>query len=284
MKTKVLLATAALAAIFALVVPADAASVFRSRQSGDWDDYNTWEEQDGDAWSNTVNVPGSADDVTIRNPGTAHDVDVDTSESADRITVEAGSRLDIESGGTLTIDGDDYGNVHYIDGTIYLHWQSGSPNTFGTLAFTTSDHTLSYASSPGTLDGTNVECLITINSGLTLTSTITVQGAMEIKDGSGDSTFENQGAVLAYIDGVLKISTHVVEDTAGGTAPDGRWQVTTDSDAVLRFAQETNASLDGDFTISLGKLDIQRSVSTSGEMSLTDRIQVAELMSFTASN
>jgi hypothetical protein len=361
MRTKVLLTTAALAAIFVLAAPVSAATYyFHANGTGNWSDSSKWFQTDCGTGSTGI-VPGDddtavicsgqtcnvdADDrvenvsvygtlnvnnaltvdtaVTVQNGGTVTVTDelivggitvnttatltgtgtldlrgtmtlhndanigtlevedtytglVDANGNAFTVTGNAGLQvtgtLRFLDAGTVEVSG---GGNHVINGDFELEYPGS------VFAITTADSSLTGS---GNLIGEDNEALVTIADNYTLTNEITMKGMLEITDAgvSADATFDNRGTVEAERTGTLKLSVNVVEDTAGGDSLDNRWKV-TNSAATLQFAQETNASLDGDFTVSSGTLDIQRTVSTTGEMSLTDKVQVAELMSFTASN
>lgn len=73
---------------------------FQTRQSGNWNDSNTWEEWTGSSWDNTANTPSSTSGViSILN---SHSVTVTTSISTDQTFVRTGGLIIINSGITLT--------------------------------------------------------------------------------------------------------------------------------------------------------------------------------------
>lgn len=117
---------------------------FKSSQSGDWDDVNTWSRFDGADWVHPApSVPGPADGpITILE---GHIVTVTAADSADQVTVEAGGILEIPDGGVLNVknglgvdlaaDGTvrNSGNLSVADGAtlsfaneaVYEHAQDG---------------------------------------------------------------------------------------------------------------------------------------------------------------
>lgn len=120
---------------------------FRSRQTGNWNDSNTWEEYQS-GWSNTANTPSSTDGaITVLN---GHTVTVIANVIVDEVTVDVGGTVLVDLFTTLTITdgtGDDF-NVNgsltliddaFFDGSI-LTVEGQLVNT-GTV---TSDPTLSF--------------------------------------------------------------------------------------------------------------------------------------------
>ena len=77
---------------------------YRSRQSGIWSDFNTWQRHNGTSWVNATSgqVPSSADGVvTIQN---GHTVTIGTSVTADQVIVSSSGTLDLNGAVTLTIN------------------------------------------------------------------------------------------------------------------------------------------------------------------------------------
>jgi peptidase C25-like protein len=76
---------------------------YRSRQSGNWNDFNTWEIDTGGGFVNAIagQTPTSADDtIQIRN---THTVTVTAAVSIDQTTVDSGGQITL-SGANLTVD------------------------------------------------------------------------------------------------------------------------------------------------------------------------------------
>src|SRR6185503_19861902 len=75
---------------------------YRSKQTGDWNDFNTWESSnDGTTWVNAASTPTSADDtITIQSP---HVVTVTAAVTVDQVTVDSGGTLALAA--TLTNSG-----------------------------------------------------------------------------------------------------------------------------------------------------------------------------------
>jgi hypothetical protein len=77
---------------------------FRSRQSGDWSNSNTWEEFNGTAWQNTANVPNESSGSISIEPFMT--VTLSTAVTANQIIVQEDALLDVISGGALTLTED----------------------------------------------------------------------------------------------------------------------------------------------------------------------------------
>jgi hypothetical protein len=74
---------------------------FQTRQSGNWNDSDTWEEWTGSSWDNTANTPTSANGViSILD---THIVTVTANISVDQTFVRSGGQITINSGVTLTV-------------------------------------------------------------------------------------------------------------------------------------------------------------------------------------
>lgn len=88
------------------------------------------------------------------------------------------------------------------------------------------------------------------------TGWVSIVGMLQIM---GSGTFVNEGQVHANANGTLDMAvTGDINDTAEGAEQPDRWQVTTHSNAVLRFRTEpsgqTQLDLSGSFTVSDGTL------------------------------
>jgi hypothetical protein len=103
---------------------------YRSRQSGQWNDFSTWERFNGTIWENATigQVPTSADGaITIRNN---HIVTVTTNVSIDQTTIETGGTVDI-NGSILTIANGVNAYDLIVKGTLKM--STNSITTNGTL-------------------------------------------------------------------------------------------------------------------------------------------------------
>ena len=75
---------------------------FQTRQTGNWNDANTWEEDTGGGFAVTANTPTSASGtITIRN---THTVTVTTNVTIDQTTVQSGGVLTVNGAITLSIN------------------------------------------------------------------------------------------------------------------------------------------------------------------------------------
>jgi hypothetical protein len=78
-------------------------TAYKSKQSGLWSDFNTWQRFNGTVWINATSgqVPSSADGaIAIVN---SHIVTINSNVSIDQTTIDSGARV-ILSAGNLTIN------------------------------------------------------------------------------------------------------------------------------------------------------------------------------------
>jgi len=89
---------------------------FKSSQSGDWNDVNTWARYDGTAWIHPApNVPAPLDGaITILD---GHTVTVTAADSADQLTVASGGILVINKGSTFLVK-NGIGTDLMVEGTV----------------------------------------------------------------------------------------------------------------------------------------------------------------------
>src|SRR5205823_5567480 len=90
---------------------------YRSRASGNWNDFNTWQVDTGSGFVNAVSgqTPTTSDDtIEIQNN---HTVTVTAGVNADQVTVDLGGTLTVNAGITLTID-DGSGTDLTVGGTM----------------------------------------------------------------------------------------------------------------------------------------------------------------------
>ncbi|WKV11892.1 T9SS type A sorting domain-containing protein [Marivirga harenae] len=74
---------------------------FQTRQSGNWNDSNTWEEWTGSSWDNTANTPTSADgNITIID---SHSITIVSSLTIDQTVIQSNASLSVDPFNTLTI-------------------------------------------------------------------------------------------------------------------------------------------------------------------------------------
>ena len=155
---------------------------YRSRTSGDWNNFTTWDIDTGGGFvpATTGQTPTSADDtIAIRN---THIVTVTANVSADQITVENGGTLTINGGVTFTLE-DGFFDDLIVDG--------GTVNANGILASTGS---------------------IKVNSGsLSLSGANTYTGGVTLNSGTLNL---NHAAALGT--GVLTINGGTIDNTSGG--------------------------------------------------------------------
>jgi CSLREA domain-containing protein len=140
---------------------------YRSKQTGNWNDFNTWQVNPGSGFVNAISgqTPTSADDtIEIQN---GHTVTVTANVAADQLTVDAGGTLAINSGITLTIDNGADASDLAINGTVNVA-DTGVVAGAGTVAVNNGG-TLGVASSSAT-DGlaANVTAPFSLNTGSTV--------------------------------------------------------------------------------------------------------------------
>ena len=262
MKPRTLLTTAALiaAALFILDVPAAMASANNFVGSGGGGDNTSWE--DGKNWSD--GVPDNAHNVSI---GAKYTVELDQGDGvADSFDIDG--TLNIAAGRMLTVDGSE-DNSHALDGTINIYGNAQSNG--GVLSFTaTATQTITGS---GTIDLQYYDSTtpansasILIASGVTLGVYPTVCGCGIIR---GDGSYTNNYLVHANRSGTLYLGV-------GGTLDDGAVEVGVDDDrwqaslsgARLWFHEDIDTldTLDGDFLLSAGTIEIDVVLTTLGQL------------------
>ena len=104
---------------------------FRTHQSGNWDNTNTWERWNGTAWVNPAPaIPSSADGAIEILSGDT--VTVDVSSTVDQVTVNSGGCITVSVGDTLFVaDGADSIDL-IVDGTL-IDYGTVSPS--GRISF-----------------------------------------------------------------------------------------------------------------------------------------------------
>ncbi len=81
------------------LIHAQSAGDFQTRQDGNWNSSDTWEEFDGSTWVNTANFPTSANGAIA----ITHDVIVTVDVSTDQTTIESTGSVTINNGFALTV-------------------------------------------------------------------------------------------------------------------------------------------------------------------------------------
>ncbi len=110
-----------------------AVTKYRSRTSGNWNAFGTWQVDSGSGFVDAVSgqTPTSTDDtITIQN---THTVTVTADVNADQVTVQLGGTLKVNPGITLTVD-DGAGTDLTIDASG-LAWFSGTGKISGAGSF-----------------------------------------------------------------------------------------------------------------------------------------------------
>ncbi len=219
-------------------------------------------------WSTAANwsdgVPDATDRAVIPDNLTCTIYAGDSNAVADTISV-AGT-LNIQTYMKLSLDNSD-DNIaadpddSEVTGDGFINLQASGSE----LAFISNDHAVSES---GAIVGQSASAFISIASGIKLTSSTTIQGALEIKDATTSGSFENQGKVYANsASGTLKISVDSVTDTDnGGTVSDTnfRWGVNA-SQAKLLFVENDVTGLLGDFFVRQGSLEVGEDPEEGGD-------------------
>jgi hypothetical protein len=206
-------------------------------------------------------------------------------DSCITLTITGSGGLDLDAGsvfeiacGTLELTG---GGTHSIDGELLL---SSAASIF---SITTNSATVSGSGHIKSDVSGNAEIRVAANttgSPITLTSSMLIEGMLKIRGmqpgvGQEQGRFINgaTGVVKANVAGMLELKEGAFDDADGAL-----WRVESNANAVLRFSVAP-ASLDGDFMIAAGTLDIDASVSTAGGLCFTGgAIDVAASKSFSA--
>lgn len=245
------------------------AAEYRSAATGNWHAAVSWEVLVGGTWQPATTPPKCGDTATILS---GHIITVNcTSSSITALSVAAGGKLEIDGCSStqravLTVCGSGAEPSVSIVPTDGLQLM----DRFSELRFEAS----ATISGRGSLRGRDSDAAITVvaasGQSTTLRSNSTIEGALEINAvGSGDSAFENNGKMKADMAGeaiTLDSSLAEITDTeAVGVCDFYRWEVK--GNAALRFGQGAS-TLAGNFWVGPGRLLLDRSVSTSGGLSI----------------
>jgi hypothetical protein len=290
MKTKVLLTTAALAAIFVLAVPASAADVFfRPSSSANWSDDDAENSYAASVWwdaetGGSQRARPANGDVAIILSGKRCDVDVTTAR-ADAFDVRGTGVLSIDAGMALEIDTDANSSVAgqalYGYG-VFLEGDDSELRISGTGSM--------QISGGGSICGEHNNAMFNISSTATVTlvSGTAIEGALEIRAGSG--TFDNDGLVKAdYVSASSYKITLYNGTFAGGS---GIYQVPVDASGdpeieIYNYndtVYPTTTGMSANFLVEDGTLDVNKTVTTTGGLQQTGGvIDVKSGESFTAS-
>jgi len=192
--------------------------------------------------------------------------------TTDCVDVAAGGKIVITGSGTLILNGSGGNDESTIDGRIILE------SCTSVLRISHNDHTFT---GDGKIVGECNTAQIAIDSGLTLTSNITIEGALQVRAAS--ATFINGATGVVHAnrtsgDQILTLYSGTFDDVDGA-----EWKVSADGSAELYFRSGiTVGTLDGDFTVNNGVLDLDVSVTTDGCLGFTGgQIQVAPSCRFT---
>lgn len=175
--------------------------------------------------------------------------------TTDCVEIASGGRLVITDTGTLTLTGDP-NSVSTINGWIDL-------DDCGARLVFSADHTLSGSGYIAGHCGTaRVELLNAIT--LTVSSGFTIQGALEIRAGSG--TLDNDGLVEANHCCAGNTTLTCYSGTFTGS---GEYKVSVSGCTLKLDLGISDTNLAADFTVTNGTLDIDEEVITSGNYEQT---------------
>jgi CSLREA domain-containing protein len=186
---------------------------YRSRQSGNWNDFNTWQVNNGSGFVDATSgqTPTSADDTIEIQSG--HTVGVTADVTADQLTVDSGGILNINSTQTLTLndgtgtdltisrtDVSNFGRVNVADGGVL--GGSGTISVSGELGIASSDSTDGFAANVTT------PSRVTLNSGSTVNFNGTGAQTVGARDYSTLTISGNRGnATVTFGSGTIGITT-----------------------------------------------------------------------------
>jgi len=175
------------------------APMYRSRQSGNWNDFNTWQADTGGGFVNATSgqTPASAGNTIELQ--SAHTVAVTANVNADQVTVDSGGTLVVNTGITLTID-DGMGTDLTVNGTANV---TGTGIIGGAGSFTlSSGATLGIGSTAGiTSSGASGSIQVTGTRTFDTGANYTYNGSASQDTGNGlpatvnNLTINNSGAI-----------------------------------------------------------------------------------------
>jgi len=111
--TRLIVCSLSFVVIFSVDLIGQTAGDYRSRQSGPWNDVNSWQRYSGAAWLNAVATPTSTDGLIEIVSG--HTISISASVTIDQTTISPGATLEL-TGGTITLN-DGIGTDLQINGT-----------------------------------------------------------------------------------------------------------------------------------------------------------------------
>ncbi len=268
----------AVLALLIMVGPAAGATKFKSVRSGPWKLGITWDQTAcSSACTGGVDYPAAGDTGVVN---AAHAVTLTGNESVTHLIIQpvglvvtAGNTLTISSALDLKSDGFLYvnsssgkvaligGGVHRVSGIILLAASGSKLKIEETMLLTAG----------GTIIGQSNGAAIVIDGGKTLTSEITIEGALVIATGggAGTGTFVNDGTVNAgeRFAG-QKIVTFAVEVTVEGHGEFRVGEFSATDKIDFLDTTVTATGLEATFTLLDGVLDINTPFHTTGRLRL----------------
>lgn len=281
---------------------------YRSRQSGAWNDFTSWQVDSGSGFVDAVSgqTPTSADDtITIQN---GHTVSVTANVNADQVTVELGANLSVISGTTLTIDDGtgtdlDVNGITEVNGTAVISGaglfslNSGATLTIGdangistaacgtgstcgsirtvTRSFSgTANYNYNNGSAQATGNALTSVNNLSVQSGtvLSLTTGVTVNGTFNVNTGTtlhtGINTLSGAGVFNLFSGATLGIGSAAGITSSGGT---GNVQTATrnfNTGATYNYNGSTNQSVGNGLPATVANLTISNT-GTIGNNTVT---------------
>ena len=225
---------------------------FRTRQSGDWSLTSTWESFNGTIWTAATSTPTSASGYIIIRPG--HTAIITTGITVDQVIIETGGRLNVNT--NLTVNNGaatDLSNNGILDcasgnltgagsflinslAEIIIRSPDGISATGSTGNIQTAERTFNqwanytYSGTSAQITGSGLPASVnnlTINnsSGVSLTSSVTVNGSLTLTSGAfsvgaGTLTFQGSDSPIVRSSGTMTTSqdSNLAFGTSGNTA------------------------------------------------------------------
>jgi xylan 1,4-beta-xylosidase len=242
---------------------------FRSGQSGDWNDINSWEQNNGTEWVAASKLPDLGDGpVTILD---GHTITVTTDDSADQLTIAPGGLLVVNTGvnffvqngigNDLTINGElinsgnvtagDEATIRFGDGGKYSHEQEGGviPISIWGVGSTCEISNYVSGSKPGNLNQDFYNFLWNCTG-----QTSNVDWGWFNNNIGGDITVQSTGSAHAYVTSPGAGSPNTININGGINVDAGQF-ASNGSSSIAEITVNTLGNINvtgGNFSVSLG--------------------------------
>jgi hypothetical protein len=273
----------------ALADSASAERYFRSRATGNWNAYTSWEYSDnsGASYTNAPNPSPNPPAAGTNMPGAADKVIIDNFTVTVNISNAAGDNLEVMDDGILLIGFDTFAKlsldggsdtVHDIAGLVQVGCDISGHEADGMLAFVTVDD--QWLQGIGSVQGVSPSSTIQIPNSKKLHNDMKIEGTLLFAPLSTSATLVNEENAILEANGtdVLEFQVDVQDVVAGGQ----QYRASAGT-ATLLFTTAPSASLRGDFVLTAcSKMQFQQSVTTLGTFnSPAGRVELAAGKSFT---